>query len=144
MHVGDNNGCYEYILGDHKLENTTKELDLGIIITNELKWTEQSKRASSRATMIACRIKLTFSYFSLDMVNLLYKSFVRPRLEFAVGAWNPFRRGDIKLLEQVQRRFSKLVPELKSKPYVERREAFGWTTLEDRRSRGDLIQLHKI
>ncbi|RNA25353.1 RNA-directed DNA polymerase from mobile element jockey [Brachionus plicatilis] len=76
MHVGDNNDCYEYMLGDHTLEKTTKERDLGIIITNDLKWTEQSKRAASRATMIACRIKLTFSYFSLDLVNLLYKSFV--------------------------------------------------------------------
>ncbi|RMZ93850.1 hypothetical protein BpHYR1_011021 [Brachionus plicatilis] len=37
-----------------------------------------------------------------------------------------------------------LVPELKSKPYLERREALGWTTLEERRRRGDLIQLHKI
>jgi hypothetical protein len=65
-------------------------------------------------------------------------------LEFAVSAWNPYRRSDIDILERVQRRFSKLVPELRSTPYVGRREALGWTTLEDRRRRGDLIQLHKI
>ncbi|RNA17853.1 RNA-directed DNA polymerase from mobile element jockey-like [Brachionus plicatilis] len=82
--------------------------------------------------------------FSVDDVVTPDKSFVRPHLEFAVGAWNPYRRGDIDVLEQVQRRFSKLVPELKSKPYLARREALGWSTLEERRRRSDLIQLHKI
>ncbi|RNA28779.1 RNA-directed DNA polymerase from mobile element jockey [Brachionus plicatilis] len=53
-------------------------------------------------------------------------------MEFAVGAWNPYRRNDIDVIEQVQRRFSKLVPELKGKPYFERREALGWSNLEER------------
>ena len=144
MHLGANNECREYHMGSHVLATTTKERDLGIIMTNDLKSNEQVKRAASRATTVAYRIKNTFSYFSLELVNTLFKSFVRPHLEFAVGAWNPYRRGDIDILERVQRRFSKLVPELKSKPYVERREALEWTTLEERRQRGDLIQLHKI
>ena len=144
MHLGADNERHEYKMGGHVLATTNKERDLGIIMTNDLKSTEQVKRASSRATMVACRIKNTFTYFSLELVNTLFKSFVRPHLEFAVGAWNPYRRGDIDILERVQRRFSKLVPSLKSRPYVERREALGWTTLEERRQRGDLIQLHKI
>ena len=144
MHFGANNRRHDYKLGGHTLAKTTKERDLGIIITSDLKSSEQAKRAAARATMVACRIRLTFKYFSLKLVDLLFKSFVRPHLEFAVGAWNPYRRSDIDVLEQVQRRFSKLVPELKDKPYVERREALGWSTLEERRRRGDLIQLHKI
>ncbi|RNA22473.1 dynein heavy chain axonemal [Brachionus plicatilis] len=44
----------------------------------------------------------------------------------------PYRRSDIDVLEQVQRRFSKFVPKLKSKPYFERREVLGWSTLEER------------
>ena len=144
MYLGANNKCNDYHLGDHVLAKTKQERDLGIIITNDLKPGEQAKQAATRATMMACRIKNTFNHFSQYLVNLLYKSFVRPHLEFAVAAWNPYRRSDIDVLEKVQMRFSKLVPELKSKPYVERREALGWTTLEDRRKRGDLIQLHKI
>ncbi|RNA30377.1 hypothetical protein BpHYR1_031955 [Brachionus plicatilis] len=41
-------------------------------------------------------------------------------------------------------RLSKLVPEIKDKPFVERIEAIGWSALEERFTRGDLIQLHKI
>lgn len=144
MHLGADNGRFDYKMGDGILSKTNSERDLGIVITSDLKSSEQSRRAAARATMVACRIKNTFTYFNRQLVNLLYKSFVRPHLEFAVSAWNPYRRSDIEVLEKVQRRFSKLAPDLKSKPYVERRQALGWTTLEDRRRRGDLIQLHKI
>lgn len=144
MHFGADNKCSDYSMSGQTLAKSTRERDLGIIITNDLKSSEQVKRVASRATMVACRIRNTFTFFSHRLVNLLFKSFVRPHLEFAVAAWNPHRRGDVDVLERVQRRFSRLVPELKSKPYWERRETLGWTTLEDRRRRGDLIQLHKI
>ena len=144
MHIGADNKHHDYTMNGRTLCKTTKERDLGIFITSDLKSGEQSKRAAARGTMVAYRIKNTFKFFTRPLVDLLYKSFVRPHLEFAVGAWNPYRRGDVEVLERVQRKFSKLVPELKSRPYEERREALGWTTLEDRRRRGDLIQLHKI
>ncbi|RNA05507.1 RNA-directed DNA polymerase from mobile element jockey-like, partial [Brachionus plicatilis] len=83
-------------------------------------------------------------YENRQLVDLLFKSLVRTHLEFAVGVWNPYRRSDIDVLEQVQRRFSKMVPELKLKPYLEIRETLGWNTIEERCRRGDLIQLHKI
>ncbi|RNA16909.1 hypothetical protein BpHYR1_009741 [Brachionus plicatilis] len=43
-----------------------------------------------------------------------------------------------KIISRSLSKFS--VPELKSKPYLERRETLGWSTLEERSSRGDLIQ----
>lgn len=117
---------------------------MGIIITSDLKPSEQSKRAAGRATMVTSKIKNKLSFFSHQLANLLYKSFVSPHLEFAVSAWNAHRRGDVEILENVQRKFSKLVHELKSRFYVEWREALFWSTLENRRRRGDLIQLNKI
>ena len=57
MHLGADNERHEYNMGGHVLATTTKERDLGIIMTNDLKSTEQAKRASSRATMVACRVK---------------------------------------------------------------------------------------
>ena len=37
-----------------------------------------------------------------------------------------------------------MVPSLRSLEYHERLDKLGWTSLEDRRRRGDLIQLHKL
>ena len=75
---------------------------------------------------------------------MLYCSFVRPLLEFAAPVWNPYMRKDIEKLERVQRKVSKLAPGLKNYDYAERLRILDLTTLEERRKRGDLIQIFKI
>ena len=48
------------------------------------------------------------------------------------------------MLENVQRRATRLVHSLRDKPYEVRLAALDLTTLEERRKRGDLIQVFKI
>ena len=74
----------------------------------------------------------------------LYLVFVRPHLEYCVQVWSPYKKKHIKLIERVQRRATKLVPELKNLEYSERLERLGLTTLEERRVRGDMIQTYKF
>ena len=69
---------------------------------------------------------------------------VRPLLEYCVQVWSPYKRKYINLLEGVQRRATKLVPELKNLEYKDRLQRLGLTTLEDRRVRGDMIETYKI
>ena len=64
--------------------------------------------------------------------------------EYYTAIWNPTKRRDIKALEKVQRRATKLVPEVKDLNYESRLANIGIQSLEDRRSRGDLIQFFKI
>jgi len=45
-------------------------------------------------------------------------SYVRPHIEFCTQAWNPYYAKDIDLLEKIQHRATKLVPELCNLPYV--------------------------
>ena len=65
-------------------------------------------------------------------------------MEFAVAVWSPYLKVDISILEKVQRRATKLIPELRNLPYEDRLLKIGLTTLEERRERGDLIQLFII
>ncbi len=53
-------------------------------------------------------------------------------------------KADIKKLEGIQKRATKMVIEFRSMEYEERLEVLGLTTLESRRKRGDLIQIYKI
>ena len=48
------------------------------------------------------------------------------------------------MLSKVQARASKLVPTIKNLSKEDRLNALGWCSLQDRRTRGDLIQQHKI
>ena len=75
---------------------------------------------------------------------LLYKSLVRPHLEFCSPAWNPYLVKDKKLLERVQHRFTGMFPELKKLSYEERLRKLQLWSLEERRSRADLIETLKM
>ena len=59
-------------------------------------------------------------------------------------SWSPYYKKDISELEKVQRRMTRLVPELRDLDYEERCIRLGLTTLEKRRKRGDLIETYKI
>jgi len=51
---------------------------------------------------------------------LLYKSMVRPHVEFANSVWCPYKIGDLKGIAQIQKRSTKLVTKLKNKSYTDR------------------------
>ena len=74
----------------------------------------------------------------------LYKTYVRPHLEFASPAWSPWLAADITCLKSVQRRAVAMVSGLKGTTYEEKLSELGLTTLEERRHQQDMAQAHKI
>ena len=74
----------------------------------------------------------------------MYKSLVRPRLEYCIQAWCPHLRKDIDLLEKVQRRATRLIYSLHDLPNCDRLKRLKLTTLVTRRVRGDLIEVFTI
>ena len=65
-------------------------------------------------------------------------------LEYCIQAWRPYRKKDIDKLERIQRRATKMIPELRDLSYESRLLQCGLTTLENRRLRGDQIEVFKI
>ena len=74
----------------------------------------------------------------------LYKVYVRSTLECSVQAWSPWTQEDIDILESVQKRAIRMVSGLQGRTYEERLFELGLTSLEDRRKRGDMIEVWKI
>lgn len=150
MHIGKKNPKHIYTMQNYSnniatpLETTTQERDLGIIISNDLKLAKQCAKAANTAYSIFGRLKRAFVSRSLHIWKILYTTYIRPHLEFAISAWNPYLKKDINILERVQRRVTKIVHSIKHLTYSERCKVFGLTTLVCRRQRGDLIQMYKI
>ena len=77
-------------------------------------------------------------------IATLYKSMVRPHLEYGNAIWGPHFQGDIAMVESVQRRATKLIGNLKNTPYHKRLEILKLPSLQHRRKRGNMIQVYKI
>ena len=74
----------------------------------------------------------------------IYKSVVRAHLEYASSVWSPMFKKDTILIENVQRRATRLVNCLKYLSYEGRLKTLGLPSLEYRRERSDMIQIYKI
>ena len=77
-------------------------------------------------------------------VSSLYKTLIRPILDYGNTVWFPTLKKDIRAIENVQRRVTKILPELSSLIYEDRLRELRLSTLLYRRRRMDLIQVFKI
>ena len=56
----------------HTLAETTMERDLGVLITNNLKFDQQSKHAAAKATQVFGQLKRTFKYWTPTTFKTLF------------------------------------------------------------------------
>lgn len=148
MHVGANNEKYPYYLKNNRvlqeIEVSSIEKDVGVYISDDLKWEKQVRSAAGKANSMLAILNNTFTYMDKNLMKTLFCTYIRPHLEFAIQAWSPYYSTDISELEKIQRRATKLIPELRHLEYEERLKMLNLTSLEVRRLRGDLIQVFKI
>ena len=89
MHLGPRNMLWNYSMGGRHLKEVREERDLGVIITNDLKVEAQCSAACVKANRMLGLLKRTLVNKSPTILTTLYKSLVRPHLEYSTAAWSP-------------------------------------------------------
>ena len=89
-------------------------------------------------------IRRNITYKDKKLIIPLYKAIVRYHLEYCIQAWRLYPKKDLNTLERIQRRATKIIPELKDPSYEERLTECCLTTLVTRRLRGDQINIFYI
>ena len=131
-------------MGDKELDSSEFEKDIGVIIQRNLKPSLQCSKAAKKANSVLGQLSRAVSYRDKDTFLRLFRSNVRPLLEYCSSAWSPWTQGDKEVLEKVQRRAIGMVTNFKGKTYEEKLSEAGMVTLEERRRRGDLIQTYRV
>ena len=110
-HIDRKSKANYYLQKDNKrweVAESEVERDLGIRVSNDLKWETQCKKAATQAMSVLV-IRRTFHFVDVDGFKLLYNVYIRPHLEFCVQAWSRYFKKGIDCMEKVQRRATKMV-----------------------------------
>ena len=144
LHLGATNTRHIYYMGVHELAQSSFEQDLGVFVDEELKFRKHASVAVLKANKILGAINRSFLHLDDHTLPLLYKSLVRPHIEYANIVWGPFNKADQVLVERVQRRATRMVPSLRALDYGQRLRKLNLPSLWYRRLRGDMLFMYKL
>jgi ribonuclease P/MRP protein subunit RPP40 len=144
LHLGKNNPHLAYVINNKNLKEVESHNDLGVIVNQNLSWSDHICFITKRANRSSCVMFKVFRRLDFETFKKLYKVYIRPLLEYANVIWSPHLQRDIDTLERIQRRATKRVAGLRSIPYATRLQMLDLPTLQHRRRRGDLIWTYKI
>ena len=103
-----------YTIEDTPITLRSSHKDLGVIISNDLKWNDHIHYILSKAYRMLHLLRRTF--YAVKAVNpkkILYLSLIRSKVTYCSPIWRPNFIKDIKLLEDLQRRATKFILNVK-------------------------------
>ena len=146
--IGHSSSSTEYYFSSENEANmismVVEEKDLGVVFDKDLKFTSHVNQIVMKANRVLGIIKRTFASRDANTIRLLYVTLVHPILDYASTVWNPHLMKNIRKLEAVQRRATKLIPFFYNLTYSERLQELNLPSLLYRRTRMDLIMTYKI
>ena len=130
----------------YELKEVTSEEDLGITFQQNMRFEEHISNTVNKANRLLGLVKRIFSHMDKTTFLTIYKTIIRPILDYGDSVWSPIFKKHIQMLENIQRRGTKLVPDIVSLSYTDRLRELNLSTLKYRNieMRGDLIQVFKI
>ena len=99
----------EYHLRSHPLEVTQEATYLGVTVSKDLRWGTQVKNTLTASNRALGFLRRNLKTRSNKIRERAYKALVRPRLEYATSAWDPYTAAHISSLEAVQRRAARWI-----------------------------------
>src|SRR6218665_2574699 len=90
MHMGKGNQELSYVMGGKVLKVNEEERDLGVIMHRSAKPSRQCAEASKKANSTLGMIRRTIVTRDKDTILRLYKTLVRPQLEYCIQVWSPY------------------------------------------------------
>ena len=88
-------------MSDGWVKLVDEERDRGMLISKDLKFSRQCLKAKNKANLMLGIINRGVSYKSSEVISKLYRSYVRPHLEYCIQFWTPINVKDANMLEGV-------------------------------------------
>ena len=113
-------------------------------VDGNLNFKDHIKNTVKKAYYACYKILRNFTFREHDILVPLFKSLVRPILEYGNVVWNNCIKKYMNKIENVQRKYTRYIKGLQNLTYEQRLKKIRLPSLEYRQIRGDLIQVFKI
>ena len=141
---GSNQGRSGYFLDGQQIPFADSHVDLGVTVDSRLRFHNHVRLVVNKASGLAHSFLKSTVCRSRDFMLYLLTTHIRPLLEYCSCIWNTGYVEDLRLLESVQRRWTKRIDGLASISYIERLRSLNLYSVQGRLLRADLIQCWKI
>ena len=137
-------GPSPYNISSDPIDFVAKHKDLGVIIDSSLKFHSHVQRLANVCNGMTTNIFASTLCRDPGFIMNVYVSHVRPKLEYCSVLWNTGYIGDVRILERVQRRWTRAVHGLETVEYGDRLRHLNLFSVQGRLLRSDLIMVWKI
>ncbi|RMC06746.1 hypothetical protein DUI87_16192 [Hirundo rustica rustica] len=105
---------------DRSRASSPAQKDLRLLVDERLDMIQQCVLSAKKDTYVLECIKSSMGSRAKEVTLVVHFALVRPHLEHCIQLWGPQHRKDINLLEQVQRRDTKMIEGMDHFSYEER------------------------
>ena len=142
-------GNYGHLPSNYSIEGTVLPFsdmvnDLGVSVDSKLRFSSHYHQMVAKAYQRSSMILRCFVSREPKLLYRAFTSYIRPILEYCSPVWSPIYKTDIRLIESVQRSFTRKLSGFVHIPYEERLRILGAESLELRRLKNDLVTMYKI
>ena len=108
---------------------------LGLELDSTLSWNEHLKKTHSKAQRNLNLLRRNLHGCTTKTKETAYKTLVRPILEYASSAWDPYQSTQIDELERMQNKAARFVTHQyqREASVTAMKDALGWRSLQERR-----------
>ncbi|KAK3864510.1 hypothetical protein Pcinc_029815 [Petrolisthes cinctipes] len=93
MHLGHGNESHQYVMNGVNLEASEHEKDLGVMVDDKLRFHLHTAQVVAKALRGLGMIRRSFENLNRKTIPLLFKSIIRPILEYGNCVWGPLFQG---------------------------------------------------
>ena len=142
---------FYYNISGSILKQVSDHPYLGVHLSHDMRWNKHIDIITTKATNQLNFIKRNLSKCSTDVKSMAYTTIVRPHLEFASAAWDPYTKSNIMQIEAVQRRAAREKMRFVYNCYDRYNTSvsglikqLGWDSLESRRTANRLNVFYNV
>ena len=133
-----------YTLNQKLLDVVSTHRDLGVVVDADLKFHSHARETAHKAGGLAQNLMRATVCRSPEFMISLFVTHIRPIIDYCSSVWNSGYIHDTRILEAIQRRWTKQISGLRELEYGQRLKSLMLYSIQGRLLRADLILYWKI